>query len=186
MKKRKNNDVEKNLMNLCLELYAPESKKLVTSLLRKRIHEPHAKMQLICSKYIRDSGYVVDVEKPVGKGLACDVYGTKGDEKVIIEVESGEGSSKREASKAARYSKYADIFVLGIPYDRELKIPKELLKKPGSRDERELKRIREEICKKYKKPPVGLDDLLRCHVDFIYRINVRTMEVKEENPLDYL
>lgn len=174
-------------MNVCLDLYAPESKKFVATLVKKGIYEPHAKMQLVCSKYLMDRGYTVEVEKPVGdESLVCDVYGTKGDERLIIEIESGNSSVKREASKAARYSKYADIFVLGIPYYRDPKIPKELLKKPESRDEEKLKRIKEDLGKEYKNPPVELDDLLTCHVDLFYKIDMKGLEIKEKKPIEYL
>ncbi len=38
----------------------------------------HSVMEVLCAKFLMIEGYEVEVEKPLGVNLTCDIYGVKG------------------------------------------------------------------------------------------------------------
>ena len=91
-------------------------------------------MELICAMHLIRYGYHVDVEKQLTDSLVCDVFATKGDGQVIIEIETGFMPPEhaldpfsyyvsRIASKISRYSKHASEFIMATPGVNLLPIP---------------------------------------------------------------
>ena len=86
----------------------------------------HSAMELVCARHLIRYDYAVDVERQLNDILICDLYATKGDGEAIVEIETGfippehaldplSYYSARVASKIARYSKFANQFVLATP-----------------------------------------------------------------------
>jgi hypothetical protein len=181
------------LKGFCKELsYSEEEiEKLIHPFIKFNIYLEHAKSQILCENYLRKMGYEVELEKEISKGLRCDVFAKKGGETLIVEVEANkEGDWIREVSKVARYSRYADKFVLGIPSYREPKIPKEFLrelfKPPELRDEGILKKIKQQVGEVYTKPTIPLEEFKNSKLTSIYLIDVENKRIEEKHPLDFL
>ena len=86
----------------------------------------HSVLELICASELIANGYFVDVEKSVSKLLRCDLFGNKGDDNCIVEIETGftppehaldtvDYYAARIVSKIARYSQYCGKFSLATP-----------------------------------------------------------------------
>ena len=86
----------------------------------------HSVLELICASELISHGFTVDVEKSISDILICDLFGKKGDETAIIEIETGftppehaldtvDYYAARIVSKIARYSKYCEKFSLATP-----------------------------------------------------------------------
>src|ERR671924_2209403 len=109
----------------------------------------HSAMELVCAKHLIHYGYSVDVEKQLTDILVCDLHATKGDGEAIVEIETGfippehaldplSYYSARIASKIARYSKFANQFVLATPPVSILSIPKVFGRPPRYRKQEEV------------------------------------------------
>lgn len=156
----------------------------------------HTVMELVCAKHLILKGYDVDVERPINGGLTCDLYGVKGYGKLILEVETGfvppqhaldpmTYSKARIASKIARYSNYADKFVLGTPPHYIMQIPPSFTKAPRYRSLEELEEIRSLCDLYYKNPPVSLNEIKNARLHSIYIIDVETLTTHEMDPGSY-
>jgi hypothetical protein len=156
----------------------------------------HTVMELVCAKHLILKGYDVDVERPMNGGLTCDLYGVKGYGTLIIEVETGfvpphhaldpmTYSKARIASKIARYSNYADKFVLGTPPHYIMQIPPSFTKAPRYRSLEELEEIKRLCDLYYKSPPVSLNEIRNARLHSIYIIDVETLTTREMDPSSY-
>jgi len=156
----------------------------------------HTVMELVCAKHLILKGYDVDVERPINGGLTCDLYGVKGYGTLIIEVETGfvpphhaldpmTYSKARIASKIARYSNYADKFVLGTPPHYIMQIPPSFTKAPRYRSLEELEEIKRLCDLYYKSPPVSLNEIRNARLHSIYIIDVETLTTREMDPSSY-
>lgn len=156
----------------------------------------HTVMELVCAKHLILKGYDVDVERPINGGLTCDLYGVKGYGTLIIEVETGfvpphhaldpmTYSKARIASKIARYSNYADKFVLGTPPHYIMQIPPSFTKAPRYRSLEELEEIKRLCDLYYKNPPVSLNEIRNARLHSIYIIDVETLTTREMDPSSY-
>jgi hypothetical protein len=145
----------------------------------------HSAMELVCAKHLIRYGYTVDVEKQLTDILICDVYAEKGDGAAIVEIETGfippehaldplSYYAARIASKIARYSKYANQFVLATPPVSILPIPSLFRRPPRDRRLSEIKKVKALCDKYYKNPPVTEDEILngRLHITYIINIDV--------------
>ena len=94
----------------------------------------HSLIELLCAGTLIEEGYDVEVERKVEDDLVCDVYGTKGEGNIIVEIETGfippsnaldpaKYCYARILSKTARYSGFANRFVLGTTRSNILPIP---------------------------------------------------------------
>jgi hypothetical protein len=189
---KNNHDRYINLKNFCKELsYTDEEiERLIYPLIQLNIYLEHAKSQILCENYLRRMGCKVELEKKIGE-LRCDVFAKKDGETLIVEIEASEkGDPIRELSKIARYSKYANKFILGIPSCRKPKIPKEFLeelfKPPELRDEEILKKIKQQVDGVYTKPTIPLEEFKNSKLSSIYLIDVRNKRIEEKHPLDFL
>ena len=157
----------------------------------------HSVLEIICASNLISQGYSVDVEKPLSDNLVCDVFATKGDGTVIMEIETGftppdhaldtiDYYVARIASKIARYSKYCSKFALATPVVGILPIPKLFLKSPSERFEKEIKKIKILCDRFYKSPPIDSDDILNARLHSIYLINIDKGFAKQLDPCSYL
>jgi hypothetical protein len=150
----------------------------------------HSAMELVCAKNLIRYGYHVDVEKQLTDILVCDVYAEKGDGAAIVEIETGfippehaldplSYYAARIASKIARYSKYANKFVLATPPVSILPIPQLFVRPPKDRRPGEIKDVKALCDKYYKNPPVTDDEILNGRLHIIYIINIDASKVVE-------
>jgi hypothetical protein len=150
----------------------------------------HSAMELVCAKHLIRYGYTVDVEKQLTDILICDVYAEKGDGAAIVEIETGfippehaldplSYYAARIASKIARYSKYANQFVLATPPVSVLPIPSLFRRPPRDRRPSEIKKVKALCDKYYKNPPVTEDEILNGRLHITYIINIDAGKVVE-------
>jgi hypothetical protein len=150
----------------------------------------HSAMELVCAKHLIRYGYHVDVEKQLTDILICDVYAEKGDGAAIVEIETGfippehaldplSYYAARIASKIARYSKYANKFVLATPPVSILPIPQLFVRPPKDRRPGEIRDVKALCDKYYKNPPVTDDEILNGRLHIIYVINIDASKVVE-------
>src|SRR2546427_4954984 len=155
----------------------------------------HSAMELVCAKHLIHYGYSVDVEKQLTDILVCDLHATKGDGEAIVEIETGfippehaldplSYYSARIASKIARYSKFANQFVLATPPVSILPIPKIFGRPPRDRKHAELEQVKLLCDKYYRNPPISLNQILTGRLHMIYIINIddgRVIEMDVES-----
>jgi hypothetical protein len=159
--------------------------RLIELYMRNLVKINHSAMELVCAKHLIRYGYKVDVEKQLTDILICDVYAEKGDGAAIVEIETGfippehaldplSYYAARIASKIARYSKYANQFVLATPPVSILPIPALFRRPPRDRRPSEIKKVKVLCDKYYKNPPVTEDEILngRLHITYIINIDV--------------
>lgn len=157
----------------------------------------HTVMELVCAKYLIQKGYEVQLEYRLNEILTCDLYGIKGMENLIVEVETGfippenafaplTYTSARLASKIIRYGSFAGKFALGVPPHYILPFPPTLAKPPRNRSDQEIARIKKLCDAYYQKPPVTLEEIRNVRIQDIYIINVDRARVQEIDPEVYL
>jgi len=157
----------------------------------------HSVLEIICASELISHGYSVDVEKSVSKLLTCDVLGTKGDNRSIIEIETGftppehaldtvDYYAARILSKIARYSKYCGKFSLATPVVNVLPISRLFLLPPNTRKNEDVTRLKKLCDRFYKSPKIQFDDILNAHIHSIYLINTDKGFAKELDPETYL
>jgi hypothetical protein len=157
----------------------------------------HSVMELVCAKHLILKGYEVDVERPLERGLICDLYGTKGFGSLIVEVETGfvppnhaldpaTYCKARIASKITRYGNHSEKFALGVPPYYILQIPPALTRPPRGRKSEELREIKSRCDLYYKNPPVSLDEIRNARLHAIYVIAVDDVTVRELDPSTYV
>jgi hypothetical protein len=164
--------------------------RLINLYQRNLVKINHSAMELVCAKHLIRYGYRVDVEKQLTDILICDVYAEKGDGVAIVEIETGfippehaldplSYYSARIASKIARYSKYANQFVLATPPVSMLPIPSLFRRPPRDRRPAEIKQVKQLCDAYYKNPPVVEDEILNARLHMIYIINIDSSKVFE-------
>jgi hypothetical protein len=157
----------------------------------------HSVMEMVCAKPLILRGYEVFVEHQVDGTLTCDVYATKGDGSLIIEIETGfvppehaldpgDYLLARIASKITRYSNYTNKFALGLPPQYIPQIPDVLLNPPRDRTPKGLEAVKSICDLYYKNPPVSLDEVLNARLHSIYLIDVDNAIAQEIDPEAYL
>lgn len=164
--------------------------RLIELYMRNLVKINHSAMELVCAKHLIRYGYKVDVEKQLTGILICDVYAEKGDGAAIVEIETGfippehaldplSYYAARIASKIARYSKYANQFVLATPPVSVLPIPALFRRPPRDRRPSEIKKVKVLCDKYYKNPPVTEDEILNGRLHITYIINIDAGKVVE-------
>jgi len=150
----------------------------------------HSAMELVCAKHLIRYGYHVDVEKQLTDILICDVFAEKGDGAAIVEIETGfippehaldplSYYRARISSKVARYSKYADKFILATPPVSMLPIPGLFRRPPRDRRPGEIRDVKALTDRYYRNPPVTEDEILNGRLHIIYIINIDAGKVVE-------
>ena len=150
----------------------------------------HSAMELVCARHLIRYGYAVDVERQLNDILICDLYATKGDGEAIVEIETGfippehaldplSYYSARVASKIARYSKFANQFVLATPPVSVLPIPRIFRRPPRDRARDDIIQVKELCDSFYRNPPISFSEILNSHLHMVYIINVDQGKVTE-------
>jgi hypothetical protein len=156
----------------------------------------HSALELVCARHLIHYGYTVDVEKQLTDILVCDLHATKGDGVAIVEIETGfippehaldplSYYSARIASKIARYSKFANQFVLATPPVSILPIPRIFGRPPRDRRHAEIQQVKILCDKYYRNPPVSLNQILTGRLHIIYIINIDDGKVVEMDVESY-
>jgi hypothetical protein len=156
----------------------------------------HSAMELVCAAHLIHYGYSVDVEKQLTDILVCDLYATKGDGQAIVEIETGfippehaldplSYYSARIASKIARYSKFANQFVLATPPVSILPIPRIFRHPPRARRSEDVEKIKLLCDRYYRNPPVSSYEILTGRLHMIYIINIDDGRVFEMDVESY-
>ena len=157
----------------------------------------HSVLEIICASELIRHGYVVNVEERLSDILVCDIFATKGNVSLIIEIETGftppahalntvDYYAARIMSKIARYSKYCSKFCLATPVVGVLPIPSIFLIPPSARNLNDVKK-NQAICNRfYKNPPIEFDSILHAHLHSIYLINTDKMFAKQIDPQNYV
>jgi hypothetical protein len=157
----------------------------------------HSILELICAAELISHGFSVDVEKSVSNILVCDLFGKKGDEMSIIEIETGFTPPEhaldtvdyyvaRIVSKIARYSKYCGKFSLATPVVNILPISDIFLLPPNARKPEDVMKLKKLCDRFYKNPQIKLEDIQNAHIHSIYLINTDKGFAKEMDPETYL
>ena len=157
----------------------------------------HSVLEIICASELIRHGYLVNVEERLSDILVCDIFATKGDGSVIIEIETGftppahalntvDYYAARIMSKIARYSKHCSKFCLATPVVGLLPIPSIFLIPPLARNPNDVKKNQAFCNRFYKKPPIEFDSILNAHLHSIYLINTDKVFAKELDPQNYV
>ena len=157
----------------------------------------HSVLELICAAEIISHGFSVDVEKSISDILVCDLFGKKGDETAIIEIETGftppehaldtvDYYAARIVSKIARYSKHCRKFSLATPVVNILPISEIFLLSTNARKPEDVKKLKKLCDRFYKNPQIKLEDIQNAHIHSVYLINTDKGFAKEMDPEMYL
>ena len=157
----------------------------------------HSVLELICAAEIISHGFSVDVEKSISDILVCDLFGKKGDETAIIEIETGftppehaldtvDYYAARIVSKIARYSIHCEKFSLATPVVNILPIFEIFLLSPNARKSEDVKKLKNLCDRFYKNPQIKLEDIQNAHIHSVYLINTDKGFAKEMDPETYL
>ena len=183
---------DKQIEELCIV-----RKRLVELYQQNLVKINHSVLELICTSELIRSGYTVNVEKELSDILVCDVFATKGDGSLIIEIETGftppahalntvDYYAARIMSKISRYSKYCSKFSLATPVVGILPIPSIFLIPPLARNKDDVKK-NQLVCNRfYKNPSIEFNDILNAHLHSIYLINTDKMFAKQLDPQNYV
>ncbi len=157
----------------------------------------HSVIELLCARHLIVEGYDVKVEHKVDERLVCDVYGEKGEGNIIVEVETGFVPPShaldpatycyaRIISKTARYSVYANRFVLGTTLSNNLSIPAIFQEPPRSRKPDEVKKAKLLCDNYYRSPPITLEQITYARLHSIFILDVDRGSLRETAPDAYL
>lgn len=171
--------------------------KLIYLYRRNVVKINHSVMEIVCAKYLILSGYhIVELEYTLD-GITCDIYALKGLGSLIIEVETGYVPPEhavdpityckaRVTSKIARYSGFAEKFVLAAPPYYILWFHPALVKPPKYRTSSEIKEIKALCDLYYSNPPVSIEEIRNARLHAVYIIDVDKCAVKETDPNTYI
>ena len=157
----------------------------------------HSVLELICAAELISHGFSVDVEKSISDVLVCDLFGKKGDNATIIEIETGftppehaldtvDYYAARIVSKIARYSKHCGTFSLATPVVNILPISGIFLISPDKRKSKDVEKLKKLCDRFYKNPQIKLDDIQNAHIHSVYLINTDKGFAKEMDPESYI
>jgi hypothetical protein len=156
----------------------------------------HSVMELVCARHLIRYGYAVDVEKQLTDILVCDLHGTKGSGDTIVEIETGfvppdhaldplSYYYARVASKIARYSRFANQFVLATTPVSILPIPEMYRRPPRDRRNEEITNLKHICDKYYRNPPITEEEIVNSRIHMIYIIDIDQGNVIEMDVESY-
>ncbi len=156
----------------------------------------HSVMELVCAKHLIRYGYVVDVERRLTNILICDLHGSKGNGETVVEIETGfvppdhaldplSYYYARVASKIARYSSFANQFVLATTPVSILPIPEMYRRPPRDRRNEEIAKLKHVCDKYYRNPPVTEEEIINGRIHMIYIIDIDQGNVIEMDVESY-
>ena len=170
---------------------------LVNLYRRNLVKINHSVIELLCAGNLIERGYEVDVEHEVGSDLICDVYGTKGDGNIIVEIETGFVPPSnaldpqtycfaRIISKTARYSAFANRFVLGTTVSSIIPLPRIFQEPPRFRNAEGIAKAKKICDRYYGSPPITMDQIRSAELHSIFILDVDNASVKETTPDVYI
>jgi hypothetical protein len=170
--------------------------RLIESYKKNLVKINHSVMELVCAKHLIRYGYAVDVEKQLTDILVCDLYGTKGNGETVVEIETGfvppdhaldplSYYYARVASKIARYSKFANQFVLATTPVSILPIPEMYTRPPRDRTGQEIAKLKRVCDKYYRNPPLTEEEIVNGRIHMIYIIDIDQGNVMEMDVESY-
>jgi hypothetical protein len=156
----------------------------------------HSALELVCARGLIKQGYEVRVEERLDKTLVCDVLGTRGDGRLIVEIETGfippEAAREpsfyarsRIASKIARYSRHAGKFALGTTPSYVLDFPKFFVMLPNTRSAKEAAEIKKMTDVRYDRPPISVEELMLAKLHSVFIVDVDSATTQEVDPVQY-
>jgi hypothetical protein len=171
--------------------------RLIESYKKNLVKINHSVMELVCAKHLIRYGYTVDVEKQLTDILICDLHGTKGNGETVVEIETGfvppdhaldplSYYYARVTSKIARYSSFANQFVLATTPVSILPIPEMYRRPPRDRTAQETAKLKRVCDKYYRNPPVTEEEIVNGRIHMIYIIDVDQGNVIEMDVESYL
>jgi len=171
--------------------------KLVDMKRENLVKSNHSLMELLCANSLIRADYEVEVEYKLSQTLVCDIFATKGDGRLIVEVETGfvppehaldpnTYTAARIVSKISRYSPYADKFSLVVPPYALLPVPQIFMKPPKDRSDDEISKFKALCDPYYNSPPISENEIRNARLHSIYVIDVDRKEVDELNPEEYV
>jgi len=157
----------------------------------------HSVIELLCADKLISEGYEVKVEHQLNENLVCDVYGTKGESTMVVEIETGfvppahaidpaRYCYARIVSKTARYSPFANRFVLGTTVTNILPVPSIFERPSRFRDIKEVQRAKDVCDIYYSNPPISMDQITYAEVHSIFILDVDHGSIRETTPDIYL
>jgi hypothetical protein len=170
---------------------------LVALYRKNQVKINHSVIELLCAGKLIAEGYEVEVEKPLSDDLVCDVYGVKGDGSIIVEIETGfvppshaldpmRYCYSRIISKTARYSQFANRFVLGTTEMNFLPIPDFLKVAPRFRKADDIIRAKKICDFYYAHPPITLEQITYSELHSVFILDVDNGAIRESEPDGYL
>ena len=186
-----------NQPHFVLEKLEKVRSRLVELKQRNIVKINHSAMELLVAWSLIKDGYDVIAEQALAANLMCDLYATKGEGSLIVEVETGyvppdhaldplTYNRGRTASKIARYSSFANKFALGTPPINILPVDPIFLKSPRLRTPAEIYRIKKLCDDYYSQPPVTFDDIQNARLHSVYMIDVDDARVEQIDPEAYM
>jgi hypothetical protein len=156
----------------------------------------HSVMELVCARHLIRYGYAVDVEKQLTDILVCDLHGSKGNGDTVVEIETGfvppdhaldplSYYYARVASKIARYSRFANQFVLATTPVSILPIPEMYRRPPRDRRNEEITKLQRVCDKYYRNPPITEEEIVNGRIHMIYIIDIDQGNVIEMDVESY-
>jgi hypothetical protein len=156
----------------------------------------HSVMELVCARHLIRYGYAVDVEKQLTDILVCDLHGNKGNGDTVVEIETGfvppdhaldplSYYYARVASKIARYSRFANQFVLATTPVSILPIPEMYRRPPRDRRIEEITKLKRVCDKYYRNPPITEEEIVNGRIHMIYIIDIDQGNVIEMDVESY-
>ncbi|NLE04468.1 MAG: hypothetical protein GX638_06675, partial [Crenarchaeota archaeon] len=157
----------------------------------------HSVMELVCSKYLIQKDYSVELEYALNEILTCDLFGKNGNSTLVVEIETGfippehaldplTYTYTRIASKIVRYSNFAEKFVLGIPAHYLLPLPEIFISQPNQRSDSDIELIKNLCDYFYQNPPLTEEDIKKARIDEIYIIDVDRTNIQVITPASYI
>ena len=157
----------------------------------------HSLIELQCAGNLIEQGYEIEVERRVSENLVCDVFGKKGDATIIVEIETGFVPPShaldpatycyaRIISKTARYSAFANRFVLGTTMSNILTIPRIFQEPPRFRKAQEIQKAKAICDIYYNKPKITKEEILYAELHSVFILDVDRGSIRESSPDTYL
>jgi hypothetical protein len=157
----------------------------------------HSIIELLCADKLISEGYEVNVERELKGNLVCDVYGSKGESTMLVEIETGfvppshaldpaRYCYARIISKTARYSPFSNRFVLGTTVTNILPVPAIFQRPPRFRNPKEVQGAKTVCDIYYSNPPITIDQIAYANVHSIFILDVDHGSILETTPDVYL
>lgn len=157
----------------------------------------HSLIELQCAGNLVEQGYEVEIERSLAENLVCDVYGKKGSTTIIIEIETGfvppshaldpsRYCYARIISKTARYSAFANRFVLGTTVSNILPIPRIFEEPPRFRAPQDTQKAKAVCDLYYSNPKITEEQIVYAELHSIFILDVDNGSIRQTSPDVYI